>query len=48
MTKLVMLTSILAAVNPNQGNSIPPVLWFSILAVLIVVSAVVIIRRRKR
>jgi len=48
MAQLVVLAAMLAAVNPNQGNSIPPVLWFSILAVLIVVCAVVIIRRRKR
>jgi len=41
-----VLTS-LAAVNPNQGNSIPPALWFAGVAVLVIV-AVIVFSRRKR
>lgn len=46
MTPSVVLASLLA-VNPNQGNSVPPALWFAGVAVLVIVAVVIFLRRKR-
>ena len=47
MTASVVLASMFAAVNPNNGNSIPPGLWFAIAAVIVIVGVIMIARRKR-
>jgi hypothetical protein len=46
MTKPALIAS-LAAVNSNQGNSIPPALWFAGAAVLVIVAMIMFLRRKR-
>jgi uncharacterized membrane protein (DUF4010 family) len=48
MTSAGVLGSALAAVNSNNGNSIPPGLWFAAAAVFVVVGVVIAVRRGRR
>ncbi|MCY1695271.1 hypothetical protein [Curtobacterium sp. SL109] len=42
----VVLASLLAVIS-NQGNSIPPALWFAGVAVLVIVAVIMRLRRKR-
>ena len=47
MTNLLVTAVDLAAVSSNNGDDIPPALWFAIAAVIVVFGVAMILRRRK-
>jgi hypothetical protein len=47
VTNLLVIAVDLAAVSSNNGDGIPPALWFAIAAVIVVIGVAMILRWRK-